>query len=152
MKRLRLALVLVLLCSLAALPAPVAAPAATTRVGEGMMDAINWVRAQKGLRPLRRSRRLVRSSAARSRLMMRNNFFAHPSRLRVPSFDAVGEVLELHSGDRPQTTRVLRRWGNSSGHRSVIMSRRYRWIGAARTTGSFRGGRATIWVVRFGKK
>ena len=117
-----------------------------------MMDAINWVRVSEGLRPLRHSQRLSRSSAARSRLMMRDNFFAHPSRLRVPSFDSVGEILELHSGHRPRVRRVLRRWGSSSGHRSLMMSRRFRWIGAARTSGRYQGRRATIWVVRFGKK
>ena len=150
MNRLRVLLAAALLCSLSALPAPAAA--AETSIGNGMMDAINWVRASEGLRPLRHSQRLSRSSAARSRLMMRDNFFAHPSRLRVPSFDSVGEVLELHGGHRPQVRRVLMRWGGSSGHRSLMMSRRFRWIGAARTSGRYQGRRATIWVVRFGKK
>ena len=116
-----------------------------------MMDAINYVRAKAGLRPLRRSRRLVRSSAARANYMMQRDFFAHPSYLRVPSFYRVGEVLELHGGRRPRTNRTLRLWGGSPGHHAVIMSSHYRWMGAARAVGRYRGARATIWVVRFGK-
>ncbi len=83
--------------------------------------------------------------------MMRADFFAHPSYLAVPSFDRVGEVLEIHGGRRPQTGAVMRRWANSYGHRTVIMSSRYRWMGAARAIGRYGGARATIWVVRFGK-
>ena len=152
MKRLRLPIVIVLLCALALACTPASAPAATTHSGDRMMDVINYARAQAGLRPLKRSRRLIRSSRARAALMMRADFFAHPSRLRVPTFDRVGEVLELHGGRRPRTVRTFRRWANSSGHLAVMSSRRYRWIGAARATGSYRGHRATIWVVRFGRR
>ena len=151
MKRLRLPVVIVLLCALALASAP-AAPAATAHSGERMMDVINFARAQGGLRPLKRSRRLIRSARARAELMMRADFFAHPSHLRVPTFERVGEVLELHGGHRPRVARTFRRWAYSSGHRTVMSSRRYRWIGAARATGRYRGYRATIWVVRFGRR
>jgi len=117
-----------------------------------MMDAVNWVRAQAGLRPLKQSRRLVRSSAGRASVMMRDDFFAHPSRLRVPTFERVGEVLELHAGRRARVNRTLRRWANSPEHREVITARHFAWIGAARATGRFRGRPATIWVVRFGQR
>jgi uncharacterized protein YkwD len=117
-----------------------------------MMDGINYARAAAGLRPLKRSRRLIRSARARAALMMRADFFAHPARLRVSTFDRVGEVLELHGGFRPRVGRVLSRWANSASHRAVLSSRRYRWVGAARATGSYRGHRATIWVVRFGRR
>jgi uncharacterized protein YkwD len=151
LKRLQLLLALTVLCALAITAVPTPAGAAKSRRGDRMMDAINWTRAQAGLRPLRRSRRLVRSSRARAELMMRADFFAHPTRLSVPTFDRVGEVLELHGGRRPQTRAVLRRWGNSPGHRGVILSSAYRWMGAARAVGRYSGGRATIWVVRFGR-
>lgn len=152
LKRLRLLFVPAVLASFAALPAPAPADAATTSVGKGMMDAINWARADAGLRPLRRSKRLVGSSQSRAAVMMRNNVFAHPSRLRVAGFSRVGEVLEMHGGKRARMTRVLRRWGNSPAHREIIMSPRFRRIGAARATGRFNGTRTTMWVVRFGKK
>ena len=151
MKRLRLLLVFAVLCALIGASAPTTASAANARKGDAMMDAINWARASAGLRPLARSRRLVHSSRARASLMMRADFFAHPSYLSVPTFDRVGEVLEIHGGRRPQTGAVIRRWVNSPGHHAVIASRAYRWIGAARAIGRYGGARATIWVVRFGK-
>lgn len=151
MKRLRVMLSLALLGVVAATAAPQPAQAARSFAGEGMMDAINQIRAKAGLRQLKRSDRLVRSSAARAELMMRENFFAHPAQLSVPTFDRVGEILELHGGRRPRMSHVLDRWLNSYGHRAVMMSSRYRWIGAARAVGRYGGPRATIWVVRFGK-
>ena len=151
MKRLRFLLSLGLLCALLAAAAPQPAGAARSIPGNGMMDAINHLRAKSGLRTLKQSPRLIRSSVARADLMMREDFFAHPAQLRVPTFDRVGEVLELHGGRAPRTQAVIRRWWNSYGHRAVMMSNRYRWIGAARAVGWYRGARATIWVVRFGK-
>ena len=97
MQRLRLLLVFALLCALVSAAAPPTAGAAKSRKGDRMMDAINAARTNFGLRPLKRSRRLIRSSRARSGLMMRADFFAHPSRLSVPTFDRVGEVLELEN-------------------------------------------------------
>ena len=82
---------------------------------------------------------------------MRRDFFAHPARLSVPTFDRVGEILELHGGRRQRMSRTIRLWLNSYGHRAVMMSSHYRWIGAARAVGLYGGHRATVWVVRFGK-
>jgi uncharacterized protein YkwD len=84
--------------------------------------------------------------------MMHGDFFAHPSQLQVPTFDRVGEILELHGGRRPRMGRTIRLWLNSYGHRAVMLSSRYRRIGAARALGRYQGHRATIWVVRFGKR
>jgi uncharacterized protein YkwD len=141
---------LALVCALAPVAAP--SPAAAAARGERMIDTINLLRAQSGLRPLKRSWRLTRSAASRAELMIRADFFAHPARLRVPTFDRVGEVLELHGGRRPRVVRTLRRWGDSPGHRQVLSSRRFRWIGAARASGRYRGRGATIWVVRLGRR
>ena len=151
MKRLRLLLSLALVSAFAIAAVPQPASAARSFAGEGMMDAINSVRANHGLRQLKRSDRLVRSSSSRAELMMRGDFFAHPAQLRVPTFDRVGEILELHGGRRPRMGRTIRLWLNSYGHRAVMLSSRYRRIGAARAVGRYQGDRATIWVVRFGK-
>jgi uncharacterized protein YkwD len=148
LKRLRLSLALTAVLAITAAPQP--AHAARSIPGNGMMDAINYLRAKAGLRTLKTSPRLMRSSAARAELMMRENFFAHPARLSVPTFDRVGEILELHGGRRARMSHVLERWRASYGHWSVIMSSRYRQIGAARAVGRYHGARATIWVVRFG--
>jgi uncharacterized protein YkwD len=151
LKRLRRLLSLALVCAFFVAAAPQPANAARSFTGKGMMDGINSVRAKYGLRHLERSRRLVRTSAARAELMMRENFFAHPAQLRVPTFDRVGEILELHGGRRQRMRRTIRLWLNSTGHRAVMLSSRYRWIGAARAIGAYERGPATIWVVRFGK-
>jgi uncharacterized protein YkwD len=152
LKRLRILLSLALVFTLAATAAPSQAAAARSMRGDGMMKAINYIRAKQGLRTLRVSDRLVRSSAARAELMMQRDFFAHPSRLTVPTFDRVGEVLEIHGGHRPRMGNALRRLWNSYGHRALLLSTRYRWIGAARAVGRYQGARATIWVIRFGKR
>jgi uncharacterized protein YkwD len=150
LKRLRFLLLPALFGAL--LMTPMSANAAVSKRGDTMMDRINTLRANAGLRPLQRSRRLVRSSAARAELMMRHDFFAHPSQLDVPTFDSLGEVLAIHGGLRPRTRYTLRRWRNSAGHRSIVLSREFRWVGAARAVGRYNGKRATIWVVRFGQK
>jgi uncharacterized protein YkwD len=151
LKRLRLPLSLALASAVFVTAAPQPASAARSFTGKGMMDAVNSVRAKYGLRQLKRARRLVRSSASRAELMMRGDFFAHPSTLSVPTFDRVGEILELHGGRRPRMGRTIRLWLHSTGHRAVMLSSHYRWIGAARAVGLYGGHRATIWVVRFGK-
>jgi uncharacterized protein YkwD len=117
-----------------------------------MVHAINSVRSAHGLAALHDSRRLRRSAAARARRMIRHDFFAHPSRLRVPRFTYVGEVLELHGGKRARVNRTLRSWRRSPGHNGVLLSSRYRRVGAARASGWYRGQKATIWVVRVGRR
>lgn len=117
-----------------------------------MIDGINWWRASSGLKPLRESRKLRRSSKARARRLIRHDYFAHPARLRVPTFDRVGEVLALHGGRRGRILRTIRRWSRSPTHRHVLLSPRFRRIGAGKASGRYRGRRATIWVVRVGKK
>lgn len=116
-----------------------------------MADTISWWRGASGLRLLRTSDRLSRSADRRAGRMMAGDFFAHPARLRVPGFDEVGEVLELHAGDAPAVARTVRRWFGSAGHRRVLLAPRFRYIGIGRSTGSYRGLHATIWVVRVGR-
>jgi uncharacterized protein YkwD len=149
LNRLRLPFSLVLLCVLLALAVPTAG-SARPPAGKRMVDGINWSRASQGLRPLRVSRRLSRSAAAHARGMLRVGVFAHPARLRVPGFDRVGEVLELHSGRRPKPGRALRRWAHSPPHRQILLSSRFRHVGVAYARGRIHGFRATVWVVRTG--
>lgn len=154
MKRLRLPVSLVIAAALLLAPAdpPEAATAAGPAVSKRMEEAINWARAEHGLRPLRKSRRLRRSAAARARRMIRGNFFAHPSRLRVATFERVGEVIALHRGRRARVNRTLRRWGRSAGHRRLVLARHFRHVGAGKASGRFNGRRVTIWVVRLGRR
>ena len=62
-----------------------------------------------------------------------------------------GEVIEWHTGLSAKVNTVVMEWLNSSGHRQVMLSRRYRHAGAGRATGWMNGQKSTIWVVRFAR-
>lgn len=135
------------------LPGALAPASATAKSpAKRMIHAANEWRAAHGLGALRGSKRLNRSAKGRARRMIRHDFFAHPSRLYVPRFDRVGEVLELHGGKRARVRRTLRKWANSPGHRAVLLSSSFRRIGAGRASGWYQGQRVTIWVVRVGTR
>ena len=98
-------------------------------------------RASTGLRPLKRSRRLVRSSAARAELMMRDGL------LRPSGAPAGAHVRPRRRGARaprrpPAAARApsLRRWANSSGPPGRDHCRaHYRWIGRGSRRRPLRG-------------
>ena len=117
-----------------------------------MVDKINKVRAAYGLPALRYSRSLARSSSLFSRHVLRTGRFAHASRIWASRrFSSVGEILALNSGWRVRRKRTLRLWLGSLGHRNVLMSPAYRYIGAARAHGLLGVNPATVWTVQFGR-
>jgi uncharacterized protein YkwD len=118
-----------------------------------MLAQINSVRAYVGVHPLRSSRALNASSSRYARTLMRHDYFGHASRIRAGGrFRLLGEILEMHRGARPQIGATVRAWLHSPGHRRVLLSPRFYWIGLGRSTGRFGGHRATIWVGQFGRK
>jgi uncharacterized protein YkwD len=130
-----------------ALPSPTsAAPRAS------MAAEINSVRQAHGLRPLRLSGSLNRSSSRYARRLLRADWFGHASRIHAsPRFRVLGEVLEMHRGRRARVRGALRAWLRSPGHRAVLLSPRFRWVGLGVDTGRFRGRTTTIWVGQFGR-
>jgi uncharacterized protein YkwD len=117
-----------------------------------MIDKINAARARHGAPPLRPSPSLRRSALAFARHLMRRDLFGHAARIRAsPRFRALGEVLAIHRGRRPRRSFTVRAWMGSPGHRSVLLSRMFRRVGAARARGRFHGRRTTIWVVQVGR-
>ena len=117
-----------------------------------MVKKINEYRKAHGLRPLRRSRSLQRSSFLYSRWQMRADYFGHLGRIRASRrFRWLGEVVAMHSGLRLKVRGTLRQWIRSSGHRRILLSHRYRYVGAGHRRGYFRGRRATIWTAQFGR-
>ena len=117
-----------------------------------MVDKINEVRAAHGLHALRYSRSLARSSSLFSRHVLRTDRFAHASRIWASRrFSKVGEVLGLNPGWKIRRKRTLWLWLGSPGHRNVLMSRSYRYIGAARAHGLLGVSPATVWTVQFGR-
>jgi uncharacterized protein YkwD len=125
---------------------------ATANPRDSMLAQINAVRSYSGLHPLRGSSSLNSSAARYARYLMRQGYFGHASRIRASSsFRVLGEILEMHGGRGAQVGSTLRAWLNSPGHRDVLMSGRFYWIGLAKVSGRFRGHTSTIWVGQLGR-
>jgi uncharacterized protein YkwD len=133
-----------------ALPAiPAQAKASPTT---SLINKINQVRAAHGLKALRTNRSLCRTSQRYSRRMMQTGYFGHQARIQASRrFKRLGEVLEWRRGHKPAVRGTVGDWLNSPGHRSVILSPSFRYIGAGLTRGKFRGRRAGIWVAQLGR-
>ncbi len=118
-----------------------------------MVREINQVRALHGLDPLRRSPSLHHSSTRYAWQLMSRGVFAHASRIAVASrFQWAGENLALHWSWNPRPRLTVGRWMASPGHRAVLLSPEWRWVGVGRSRGAFNGRIATIWVGHFGRK
>ena len=146
MTRIRIAAACLLIAGMsltAAGPASAGAPA--------MVKKINKVRAKHGLRALRHAPSLTRSAGAYARVMMSRDFFGHSSHIQAPRrFRRLGEAIAYRRGHARSTARTLRAWLQSPGHRALILSSSFRYVGAGVSMGSFRGRAATIWVVHLG--
>ena len=119
------------------------APAAHAGQRRTMIRTINYVRSWSHLRALRFSDRLSRGAAAWARHLMRSQYLGHASGQQ-------GEIIEWHTGGRPQISQTVTEWFHSDGHRHVMLGH-FRRAGAGRAVGNFGGRRCTIWVVRFGR-
>ena len=118
-----------------------------------MVDKINQTRAAHGLPPLRESASLTRSSQRYGHTLMRANRFGHSSRIRASGrFRRLGEILALHRGWKLRRAYTVRAWLNSPPHRSVILSRSFRYVGAWAVKGKMGRGRSTVWVAHFGRR
>jgi uncharacterized protein YkwD len=145
----RTAALLAVLATLLALPAAASAKPAHLRV----LDRVNEIRSNHGLKPLRFASSLSHSARRYSRTMMSRGYFGHSSRIHASRrFRSLGEILEYHRGRRARVGGAVRRWMSSPSHRSVILSSHFRLAGAGATKGRFHGRPATIWVMHFGRR
>jgi uncharacterized protein YkwD len=136
-------------CTAAAMLIPTA-PAVADAEGEAI-GALNDIRRAHGLRPLRASGSLNRSSERYARRMIEADFFGHGSRIEVAGrFRSAGEALAWHSGWNAQPRRTVGRWMNSPPHRAVLLSSRFRWVGMGLARGKLGSGMATTWVAHVG--
>ena len=141
----------ILAVTIATLLAPASVAARTSP--SPMVDKINKVRKDHGLRPARYSRSLSASSSDFARYMAATQQFAHGSRIMASNrFSSLGEVLALSRGWKVRRKRTLRRWLRSPSHRSVILSRSFYYVGAARVNGYFGGLPVVFWTVQFGRR
>jgi uncharacterized protein YkwD len=125
-----------------------AAPAEGHHATGLMIRKVNEVRGSHGLRPLRSSPSLTRSSARFARWMVSSGVFGHRSRVSASHrFSRLGEALAMHAGRRPGVRRTVRGWLRSPHHRGLLFTRSMNWIGA----GMASGRRRVIWVLQVGR-
>jgi uncharacterized protein YkwD len=127
-------------------------PAAGASADTTMADEVNRFRAAHGLKALRYSPSLTRSSTRFAHRQMSRGRFGHASRIMASSrFRALGEVLSVHRGWSPKWRSVVRRWSRSHSHRSVLLSARFRYVGAGWARGRLGRRRTSMWVVQVGR-
>lgn len=118
-----------------------------------MVREINEFRGANGRPPLRFSGSLDRSAQRQARWVIDEDRFSHRSSIHAsPSFDRLGEVLEIHSGSDPYVAGAVRGWRRSPGHRRVLLDPSFRFVGPGRSVGDFRGREMTVWAVQVGAR
>jgi uncharacterized protein YkwD len=129
------------------------APAAGTAAEREAIAELNDVRRANGAPPLRVSGSLSRSSGRYARRMLRHDFFGHGAEIEVAGgFSSAGETIAWHSGWNPEPRKTVSRWMASSGHRAVLLSRSFRWVGIGLAKGKLGSRVATTWVAHVGAR
>ena len=117
-----------------------------------MVNEINQVRKAHGVRSLHYSPSLARSSSRFVHYLARTERFAHTPRILASRhFSRLGEILAITPERTVQRASPLDKWLRSPTHRAVLLSRSFRYIGAARTLGYSGLDDAMIWAVQFGR-
>jgi uncharacterized protein YkwD len=117
-----------------------------------MVDAINKVRARRGLPPLRTSPSLGRSATRFSHRLMSSGSFGHASRVQASGrFHHLGEALGMHLGRGAGIGSTVRLWLRSPTHRAIVLTRGMNLLGVGLAKGRFRHHRASIWVLQTGR-
>jgi uncharacterized protein YkwD len=117
------------------------------------IDQLNQIRHAHGLKELRPSSSLHRSSTRYAEHMVDTDYFGHASRIAVSSqFGRAGETLELHSGWQPEPGLAIDGWMNSPTHRAVLLSSQFRWVGMGIARGRNANGPYTVWVAHVGAR
>lgn len=133
-----------------------------------MLRLINQARTSRGLNAVRSYDALRRAARAHSTDMLRRDYFAHSSlsgltagaRARRAGYGvsgwsqwSVGEVIAWGGGSLGSPQVVFKAWMGSSGHRSIILGKRWRDVGVGCSLGTFRGiGGVYMWTVDFGRR
>jgi uncharacterized protein YkwD len=116
-----------------------------------MVAAVNAARARRGLGPLQPSASLRRSATGQSVWMLKADRFSHRSRIHASRrFRFLGEAIGYHTGWSASVGWLVRHWLNSPPHRKLLLSKRFRYLGAGMSRGRFKRTRATAWTLHFG--
>ena len=123
---------------------PAATAARPTSEEASVIQVVNQVRAQHGLRALALDLRLERAARSHSRALLRSGTFAHGDvRRRLASVGVrgplVGENLAWGTGSRASAAAVVQMWMSSPPHRANLLRPGFRRIGVGRGVGTFGG-------------
>ena len=129
---------------------PTAGATAAGDPPERMIDTINDVRAKHGLAPLRTAPKLVHTSARHAKSVIRSDSFDHGSSYSSSGFRTAGEAMAYNRGWSVRTRPTIRMWLRSPGHRALVLSSSFRYVGVGIARGSLWGSPSTVWVAQFG--
>jgi len=143
-----------LACACAVVAAMLLPPAAVAADAEReAVEALNDARRANGLPELRVSESLNRTSGRFAGRMLRIDVFAHGPSIDVGGqFRSAGETIAWHSGWNPEPRRTVGRWMASPGHRGVLLSPGFRWVGIGLARGKLGSQVATAWVAQVGSR
>jgi uncharacterized protein YkwD len=144
----------------------VAAPAAQASPKWDLVQLINQTRKAHGLHRVYIDTALRTTAQRHTNDMLWSHYFAHTSPTGRTLFTRVansnfrrsgqwwaGETLAWGTGTVGTPAGTLRAWLNSPGHRAVLLSPLYHWVGIGRTVGSFEGHTgAVLWTADFGHR
>lgn len=153
MGRIRIPLALAIATCAIAVTAFASTGVATARSPEAnMMHKVNHYRMRHGLRRVHWARSLKRSARHYAWHMMRSGYFGHARRIHASSrYKRLGEILEYQRGYKPHVGLAFHTWLNSPPHREIILDPKFTRAGAGRAWGRFKGHKATLWVMHFGR-
>jgi uncharacterized protein YkwD len=139
-------------CALPAAPAE-AGSAKQDRVERAVVKKVNQLRAQHGLRKLRRHRGLARAADSKAREVARTQLLSHASAdgtsmdqrvRRYVHARTVGETIGYVPAGARQAQRIVDSWMASPGHRSALLSPAFRRVGVGRRKGRLGSSRIAV--------
>jgi uncharacterized protein YkwD len=140
---------------------PTAAPAQAgsakqDRVERAVVKKVNAIRAQHGLRKLRRSRALARAADVKAREVAATSVLSHtspdgtPMSTRVRRFvraRVVGETVGYVPTRSRQATMIVNAWMSSPSHRAALLSPQFRRVGAGRRKARMGSNKVAIFAL-----
>jgi uncharacterized protein YkwD len=165
-RRRRLASLVLALATVALIAAPGAATASNPTVDAAtltaqeaaMVKALNADRTALGLVPVRVDQRLMAIARARSDDMVANDYFSHEGSDGRNVFDILsdqhvtwygaGEIIAWNTYPMDSTTAAAnRQWMNSAGHRAIVVSKSYNYVGVGLAVDAASGKK--LWTAVF---
>lgn len=124
---------------------------------ERMFELHNKARADRGLSRLCVHPALQKAARAHSQEMISKDYFKHGNvGKRLSKFgyrwSTYGENILYDPGSRDSTESLFKLWMKSSGHKSNILDKDFREVGIGASSGSYKGGKATMWTADFGDR